>query len=231
MDDVAVAEPAPSSPDFDTTQVAEATHVADTTQVADTTHVADTTQVADELPSFSVLDIETSGLSTRRHRILQVAVARVERGSIVGEWSSLVSLRWPWQRVGPRRVHGISRSQLRGAPASNDVLGEFASLTAGTVLVAHNMRFDWPFIERAARRGHIEVVPAARLCTLSMSRRLDPDRELSHRLGDVCQRYDIVNERPHDAVFDARVTALVLPRLLAALGVERAADLEPYYER
>jgi DNA polymerase III alpha subunit (gram-positive type) len=185
----------------------------------------------DDLPAFSVLDIETSGLSTRRHRILQVAVARVERGSIVDEWSSLVSLRWPWQRVGPRRVHGISRTQLRGAPTSRDVLGEFAALTTGTVLVAHNMRFDWPFIERAARRGHVDVAPAARLCTLSMSRRLDPDRRLSHRLADVCERYDIVNERPHDAVYDARVTALVLPHLLEAHGIERADDLVPFYER
>jgi DNA polymerase-3 subunit epsilon len=183
------------------------------------------------LPAFSVLDIETSGLSTRRHRILQVAVAQVEHGSIVDEWSSLISLRWPWQRVGPRRVHGISRARLRGAPATRDVLHEFAALTAGTVLVAHNMRFDWPFIERAARRGRVEVAPAARLCTLSLSRRLDPDRRLSHRLGDVCERFDIVNERPHDAVYDARVTALVLPHLLAAHGIERAVDLVPFYER
>lgn len=183
------------------------------------------------LPVFSVLDIETSGLSTRRHRILQIAVARFEAGRIVGEWSSLVSLRWPWQRVGPRRVHNITRAQLRGAPRGADVLGEFAERTAGTVLVAHNMGFDWPFIERAARRGRVAVAPDGRLCTLSLSRRLDPDRQLSHRLGDLCERYDIVNARPHDAVHDARATALLLPHLLAAHGVTSGADLADLYER
>jgi DNA polymerase-3 subunit epsilon len=208
--DVAVVEPTPSAP------VSPAERVAD---------------AADELPTFSVFDIETSGLLTNRHHILQVAVARVEHGCIVDEWSSLVSLRWPWQRVGPRRVHGISRRRLRGAPASPDVLRGFAAFTADTVLVAHNMRFDWPFIERAARRGRVELAPAARLCTLSMSRRLDPDRRLSHRLVDVGARYDVVNARPHDAVYDARATALILPHLLAAHGIERGADLESYYER
>lgn len=207
VDDVAVAEPAPSAPS------------------------PGATPLASDLPTFSVLDIETSGLSTRRHRILQIAVARVDGGKIVDEWSSLVSLRWPWQRVGPRRVHGISRSRLRGAPTSREALERFAELTTGTVLVAHNIRFDWPFIERAARRSHVDVAPTARLCTLSMSRRLDPDRALSHRLGDVCARYDIVNERPHDAVFDARVTAMVLPHLLAANGIERSTDLASFYER
>ena len=43
-------------------------------------------ETADGLPVFSVVDIETSGLSTRRHRILQVAVARVVDGEIVDEW-------------------------------------------------------------------------------------------------------------------------------------------------
>jgi DNA polymerase-3 subunit epsilon len=189
------------------------------------------------LPAFSVVDIETSGLSTRRHRILQLAVARVEFeaaagvGNIVDEWSSLVKLRWPWQRVGPRRVHGITRDRLRGAPAATDVLTEFAGRTRGTVLVAHNMRFDWTFIERAARRHGIELDTNPRLCTLRLSRRLDPDRAQSHRLADLCERYDIVNQRPHDAAFDARCTALVLPHLLRAHAIASADDLVGFYER
>lgn len=183
------------------------------------------------LPAFSVVDIETSGLSTRRHRILQIAVARVEDGEIVDEWSSLVRLKWPWQRVGPRRVHGISRRDLRGAPDTAAVLAEFAARTDGTVLVAHNMSFDWGFIERAARAYRVDLTPPPRVCTLWMSRRLDPDRQQSHRLADVCDRYGVGNDRPHDARYDAHATALVLPKLLAEHGVTDAHDLAPFYER
>ena len=60
---------------------------------------------------------------------------------------------------------------------------------------------------------------------------LDPERELSHRLDDVCARYGIVNERAHDARYDARATAQVLPHLLAAHGVDGPDDLDPLYER
>lgn len=189
------------------------------------------TETPGRLPVFSVVDIETSGLSTRRHRILQIAIARVDDGEIVDEWSSLVRLRWPWQRVGPRRVHGISRSRLRGAPDSASVLAEFAARTEGTVLVAHNMGFDWAFIERAARSYGVELTPRPRVCTLWMSRRLDPDRQQSHRLGDLCERYGITNDRPHDARFDARATALVLPKLLVDHGITDAVELEAFYER
>ncbi|MEO6653652.1 MAG: 3'-5' exonuclease [Ilumatobacteraceae bacterium] len=185
------------------------------------------------LPRFAVVDIETSGLSTRRHRILQVAVVTVDGGLIVDEWSSLIGLRWPWpiQRVGPRRVHGIGRKALRGAPRQRAVIGELASRLDGAVFTAHNVRFDWPFIERAARQAHIDVAPADRLCTLRLSRSLDPDRLLSHRLGDVCERYGISNDRPHDALHDARATAAALPRLLAEHQVTGDRDLGPLYER
>jgi DNA polymerase-3 subunit epsilon len=64
-----------------------------------------------------------------------------------------------------------------------------------------------------------------------MSRRLDPDREQSHRLADVCERYGVSLERPHDALADAEATAAVLPHLLRAHHVHDVADLEPFYVR
>jgi DNA polymerase-3 subunit epsilon len=183
------------------------------------------------LPRFSVVDIETSGLSTRRHRILQIAVVTVDDGVVVDEWSSLIKLRWPFQRVGPRRVHGIDRRMLRDAPSQREVLAALAAKLDGAVFTAHNVRFDWPFITKAAQHAKIELAEPARLCTLRLSRQLDPDRQLSHRLGDVCTRYGITNERPHDALYDARATALVLPHLLEAHGVRASDDLLPLYER
>ncbi len=186
---------------------------------------------SESLPRFAVVDIETSGLSTRRHRILQIAVVTVEAGQVVDEWSSLLRLRWPWQRLGPRRVHGIERGDLRHAPDRTSVLRQLADRIDGAVFTAHNAAFDWAFVHRAAVRSGVELPAAPRLCTLQLSRRLDPDRKLSHRLGDLCARYGVVNERPHDAAADARATAAVLGHLLRAHGVRAAGDLESLYDR
>jgi DNA polymerase-3 subunit epsilon len=187
--------------------------------------------IAPALPRFAVVDIETSGLSTRRHRILQVAVVTLENGCVVDEWSSLLKLSWPLQRVGPRKVHGIDRKMLRTAPPRRDVLAELAQRLDGAVFTAHNVRFDWPFISRATAKAGITMATPRRLCTLRLSRQLDPDRTMSHRLVDVCDRYGIVNARPHDALYDARATAAILPHLLRAHGVRSEADLDPLYER
>jgi DNA polymerase-3 subunit epsilon len=62
-----------------------------------------------------------------------------------------------------------------------------------------------------------------------MSRRLDPDRQRSHRLGDLCDHYGVALDRPHDALCDAAATAAILPRLLDELHITEVAELEPYY--
>jgi DNA polymerase III subunit epsilon len=182
------------------------------------------------LPRFAVVDVETSGLSTTRNRILQIGLVTVESdGTVVDQWSTLVALRWPWSRVGPRRVHGITRRSLRGAPKAPAAIHELRDRLAGSVFTAHNADFDAAFIERAAARADVPLELGRRLCTLRLSRRLDPDRQLTHGLAEVCARYDVPLERHHDALSDARATAGVLPYLLAAHEVHDEADLDALY--
>jgi DNA polymerase III subunit epsilon len=186
------------------------------------------------LPRFAVVDLETSGLSTRWNRILQIGMVTVEAdGTVVDEWSTLVRMRWPLQRVGPTHVHGITRSTLKGAPSLDAVLAEFGARLNGAIFTAHNAEFDGGFLQRAARRRPIDD-PVRQslehpLCTLRMSRRLDPDRQRSHRLGDLCDYYGVTLDRPHDALCDAAATAAILPRLLAELEITDVGELEPFY--
>jgi DNA polymerase-3 subunit epsilon len=183
-----------------------------------------------DAPRFAVVDVETSGLSTRRHRILQIGLVTVELdGTVVDEWSTLVALRWPWSRVGPRRVHGITRTMLRHAPTSRDAISELRDRIDGSVFTAHNADFDAQFVERAAERAHVPLTLGRRLDTLRLSRRLDPERQLTHGLADLSARYGVVLERHHDALSDARATAGVLPHLLTAHGVHDEADLDALY--
>jgi DNA polymerase-3 subunit epsilon len=186
------------------------------------------------LPTFAVVDLETSGLSMRRHRVLQIGLVIVHGdGTVLDEWSTFVKLRWPLQRVGPTEIHGITRQTLRQAPALADTLDELGARLDGSLFTAHNAAFDAGFLDRASRHRPAtdplrrSLDPA--LCTLRMSRRLDPEREQSHRLADVCARFGVPLERPHDALGDALATAAVLPHLLAAHGVVDTEQLSPFY--
>ena len=170
---------------------------------------------------FAVVDVETSGLSVRRDRVLQVGVVVVDGdGLVLDRWASLVKPRHRWFfRVGPTSLHGIHRRDVRSAPPAPEVYAELARRMQGARFVAHNAAFDVAFLRAASQRAGVDLPLDEPLCTLKMSRALDPDRQLSHRLGDLCARYDIELVRPHDALADADATAAVLPHLLRAHGV------------
>ena len=176
---------------------------------------------------FAVVDVETSGLSVKRHNVLQVGVVVVDgTGLVLERWSSLVAprSRW-WFRVGPTKIHGIRRRDARSAPPAPEVMSRVAALLLGTRFVAHNAEFDMAFLQKAAARNGITLALEQPLCTLRLSRQLDPERQLSHRLGDMCARYDIHLTRPHDALADADATAAVLPHLLRAHGFKTVDQL------
>jgi DNA polymerase III subunit epsilon len=169
---------------------------------------------------YAVVDVETSGLRPRRDHVLQIAVVTVDAdGTLVDRWVTLVRPRRWWHRVGPRHIHGISRRALRSAMPARDALTELARRLEGSVFTAHNADFDAEFIERAARRAKVPLQVERRVCTLELSRQLDPDRQLTHGLADLCARYGVSLNGHHDALADAMATAAILPHLLRAHAV------------
>jgi DNA polymerase-3 subunit epsilon len=176
---------------------------------------------------FAVVDVETSGLSLRRHHVLQIGLVVVDgNGRVLDRWSSLVAprRRW-WFRVGPVGIHGIRRRMVRDAPPGREVLTELVARLGDAHFVAHNAGFDADFLRKASKTHGVVVPIVDPVCTLVLSRRLDPDRQLSHRLADLCARYGIELVRPHDALADADATAAVLPHLLRAHGITSADQL------
>ncbi len=209
---------------------------------------------------FAVVDVETSGLSSRSHRILQVAVvlARAD-GTVLDRWSSYVRPRWRWfARMGPTRIHGIRRRDVRRAPTADAVLVELGRRLDGAVLAAHNLRFDWGFLAQAADRARAPLPAGPKLCTLQLARSLTalpalphgdadgdadgggdgggdhagsaPPLPISNRLGDLCERYGVTLTRAHDALADAEATALLLPFLLRDAGITTTEQLAQLVE-
>jgi len=169
---------------------------------------------------FAVIDLETGGLNGSSDPIFQVAVVC---GDLVdGEssltnlssWASMVRLRRPWDHIGAQHIHHISRRKLLFAPSTRQALTRLFATIGPREIVAHNLAFDWKFLSTAAQRHQLTLPNGPHTCTLKLSRRLDPDRQQSHRLSDICDRYgvDIINS--HDALHDATATAQILPLLL-----------------
>ncbi|MFZ9628756.1 MAG: exonuclease domain-containing protein [Ilumatobacteraceae bacterium] len=176
---------------------------------------------------FSVVDVETSGRPPTRHRVLQIGLVTIDgNGTVLDRWATLVGPGLAiWRSVGPSDVHGIRRRDLVLAPRPRRAFGELARRLAGTRVVAHNAPFDLAFLRAEAARAGIDLPLDRPLCTLQLSRSLDPGRQLSHRLVDACARRGIDLVNAHDALADAEATAALFPHLLHDHGITSTEQL------
>ena len=143
-------------------------------------------------------------------------------GIVLDRWSSLLAPRWRWWfRVGPTRLHGIRRRDVRACAAGRRACWRELAAAPGGRPVRRPQRAVRPRVPaQGGRPRHGWRCPSTDpLCTLRLSRRARSRAQLSHRLGDLCARYDIQLVRPHDALADADATAAVLPHLLRAHGI------------
>jgi len=182
---------------------------------------------------FAVVDTETTGLSPDNDRLLQIGVVVVwADGQIENQFATHIKRRFLKPgHLGAHFVHGITRSDLRNGIPISEALLAIQEMIAGCVFTAHNAQFDLGFLRAEAKRAKVSLAIDAPICTLKMSRALDPKLTMSHKLSEIAKRYGVVNERPHDALADAQVTAAVLPRLLGELGITTVEQLSPFVVR
>jgi DNA polymerase-3 subunit epsilon len=163
---------------------------------------------------YAVLDVETTGLDPRRHRVLQIAITQLDaHGEQEQRWATLVQ---PGGiDLGPVDVHGITAERLAGAPSYGEVAEVIDALLDDRVVVAHNAGFDWAFLAAEHRRLGRLLPTRQRLCTLELSRRLrTPAATFS--LESLSAYWQVPQARPHDAEDDVRVLVEVLRHALDA---------------
>ncbi|MCK5845385.1 MAG: 3'-5' exonuclease [Victivallales bacterium] len=100
---------------------------------------------------FVIFDLETTGMSAMRDRIVEIAGIRVETDGERSKFHSLVNPRIPIP-YHAKNVHGISDDDVAGAPMFSKVGIQFLDFARDATLVAHNAKFDLSFLQESLAR-------------------------------------------------------------------------------
>ena len=148
------------------------------------------------------LDLETTGAKAGEDRITEIGLIEVDGGYFVREWSTLVN---PGIPIPPliQSLTGINDAMVATAPYFGDIAQELHDAIAGRMLIAHNARFDYGFLEQEFKRIDRDF-SAPVLCTVRLSRKLFP-QHARHNLDTLISRHDIDCDARHRALGDARV--------------------------
>jgi DNA polymerase-3 subunit epsilon len=177
---------------------------------------------------YAVVDLEATGSSSRRHRVIELAVVLLDRDLVPqGEFTTLVDPQGP---VGPTHIHGIEPEHLGGAPRFAGIAARLLGLLRGRVLVGHNVGCDRAFLVAEYARLGLRLPAVPELCTM----RLAAARH-SHGAGSApyglslracAAGIGLTDFHPHTALDDARATAALFAHdapLLADLPGRLAA--------
>src|SRR5262249_60365972 len=107
--------------------------------------------------SFSVIDLETTGLDRSSDEIISFASVAVGEGRVKPGETEYHFVR-PRHMPGPEtiRIHGLRESDLAQAPSLPDQLDEILKALTGTVLVAHVAAVETGFLGEALSQAGLE---------------------------------------------------------------------------
>ncbi|WP_288818555.1 exonuclease domain-containing protein [uncultured Corynebacterium sp.] len=163
-------------------------------------------------PGYAVLDFETTGFS-RHDRVIEIGVVLLDANCRVERtWQTLVQ---PNRGFDNSDIHGITPTNLVGAPTFGHVARRFADVLNGRIVVAHNASFEYKFLTNEFGRLGVELADGKWLLdTMVLARQFMPGQPVS--LKNVLSIMGIENRAAHTALADAEATAAVLQRFVQA---------------
>jgi len=153
---------------------------------------------------YAIVDIETTGGSSRIEKITEIAIIQHDGVKITGEYSTLIN---PERNI-PYYITsltGITNEMVEEAPRFFEVARTIVEMTEGRTIVAHNARFDYSFIREEFKSLGYNFRRNL-LDTVTLSRKLMPGHK-SYSLGNLCRDLGIRINGSHRASGDALATA------------------------
>ena len=172
--------------------------------------------------TYVVFDLETTGFSPIKDKIIEIGAVKVENGVITDKFSTFVNPKVPIP-FEITNLTGITDDMVMEAPDIETILPQFLEFVGDAVLVAHNASFDVSFIEQNCR--YQDITPDfTSVDTVAMARILLPTLS-KFKLNVVANALHISLENHHRAVDDAGATAEIFVKFVEMLRARNIKTL------
>lgn len=181
---------------------------------------------------YAIVDIESTGGSIGKDRMIQFACVLMKNGEIIETFDTFVN---PLKSV-PKRIQeltGIHPRELKTAPYFEDIAFLLRNMLEETIFVAHNVGFDFQFLNEEFKRVGVPELTIPAIDTVQLSQVVFPTSN-SYALQEIVEWLGYDLDRPHNALFDAEATGFLLNqidsklRTLPLTTVEKLAELSVY---
>ena len=174
---------------------------------------------------YIVFDIETTGLSQKKNKIIEIGAVKVKDGEEIDRFSEFINPEEPIP-YSIEQLTSITDEMVMHAPTVDVILPKFLEFCGDDIVVAHNAAFDTGFIKKNAKDLGMKFDNTI-MDTMTLSHVLLPELG-KFTLDRVCKALNVKNEHHHRAVDDANATAKIFVKLYEMLverGVKTVEDV------
>ena len=178
--------------------------------------------------TYVVFDVETTGLSAERDRLIEIAAVKVKNGAEIDSFESYINPHRPISEL-ITRLTSITNDDVKDAPLEKEVMTNFYNwLDKDDILVAHNAKFDLGFLDTCFERLGLENKNNASIDTLFVSRAENKEAK-RHGLSNLAKLYKVRLVQHHRAIYDTKATAEIFVKMLDQLyelGIEYHNEID-----
>lgn len=161
---------------------------------------------------YAVVDIEATGGSVGAdERVIQFACALVQNGEVINTFETLVN---PGRNI-PRNITqltNISDKDVGKAPYFEEIAPTILNLLDDTIFVAHNVGFDYRFLNEQLKLHDFEPINIPAIDTVELTQILYPSLD-SFQLEDIAAYLGYKLVDAHDALADVEATVYIFKQL------------------
>lgn len=178
--------------------------------------------------AFTALDIETTGLSPKKSKIVEIAALKILPDGQSEHYQTLVDpkVHIPDSVVA---IHGITDDMVCGQPSAETAVEGLVKFVGDSPLVLHNARFDMSFINAIMHKRHLQWSSPAVFDTLTLSRRAFPGLP-SYSLVNLSRFFDFDTGHHHRALSDCHYCAMLFEKILEEFDASDAGFEEFIHE-
>ena len=145
--------------------------------------------------SFVCFDTETTGLNSRFNKMMEFGAVKIINGMVADRIDILINPEEPIPE-NIQKITNITNEMVKDKPTIKEALPEILKFIGDSVLVAHNLEFDYGYLNEAMKRNGYGELKSPAIDTLKLAWYLFPEKR-RFSLGSLCKYYGVSYET-HD---------------------------------
>ena len=174
---------------------------------------------------YSVLDLETTGISYLTEKITEIGIIKIKNGEIIDTFETFVN---PEKHI-PEKVQEITHitdDMVKDSPTIDKILPKMIEFIGDSVVVTHNTDFDVSYLKYNYEQYGYKFNNTY-LDTLRLAKAMYPEFK-RYKLGLIAERLGIEVEVAHRALDDVKTLVQVFNKMIENAKGKKATTIDDF---